>query len=97
MKENQHRVDSVKEYFEDYESPITDEFSFEKFMEETDLDAEDAETFLMNMENEEVMNEIAKGDYSNFSIADRNLFNDSYGDMFYMFEEKHGMGEFEEE
>ena len=85
---NKKDISEVEEYFEDYGTPLTDNFSLEDFAEEVGLDEEDAEVFLVNMDNEEVMNQIANGIYHNFSVLDQHLFNDSYGDVLSMFLEK---------
>lgn len=71
----------VEEYFADYNAPLTEKFDFKDFYKTVELKKDDAKIFLCNLEDEDVMKEIAAGDYENFDIWDRNIFNDSYDDM----------------
>lgn len=60
---------------------MTEKFDFKDFYKTVGLEKDDAKIFLCNLEDEDIMKEIAAGDYENFDIWDRNIFNDSYDDM----------------
>jgi hypothetical protein len=74
-------VNDIKEYFEDYGIKWSGKFDLKQFIEETGIKADNAEMFLVNLEDSDVMQEIADGDYSNFDPQDSSIFNDCYEDM----------------
>jgi hypothetical protein len=92
MAKTKKLQEEVIEYFTDYdvEFPLTGDsttespykFSFKAFRKEHGLTKMQAVTFLCNLEDTSVMNEIAEGKYDGFSISDSTLFNDSYHEMY---------------
>lgn len=75
--------EEVKEYFDDYGVDITPSFSLKEFAEYHDLTIEVAYTYLLNLEDEDIMYEIAKGSYEEFDEDDESQFNDGYDQMMY--------------
>lgn len=79
-------IDANRDYMES-------NFSLEEFAEMHNLSIERSATVLQNMEDEDVMEEIVQGEYTNFDITDRNQFNDCYADMISDFLEDGGSEE----
>lgn len=68
----------VAEYFEDSNIELSDKFSIKEFQKENDLSSKEAVIFLVNLEDKDVMSDIARGDYDSFDIWNSNIFNDDY-------------------
>ena len=71
----------IKEYFLDYKIKITDKFNLKKCAHCIGLSLDITHILLCNLENTEVMTEIANGNFDNFNWDDGDLFNDCYEDM----------------
>lgn len=72
----------VKEHFEMLNVKLPDNFD----MKQVATELEHAEPILLgimfcNLEDKEVMQEIANGDYSNYDSTNSNIFNDGYRDL----------------
>ena len=72
---------SVESYFSDYGVKLTTNFNLKKFAKYIKMSKEDAEQVLVNLEDNKVMRDIAKGNYSTFDIYNPSLFNDEYEQM----------------
>lgn len=71
---------SVIEHFNLY-GVVATSFNLKQFALETSLSIEDASVLLANLEDENVIRQIAQGDYDSFDIEDESIFNDCYFDM----------------
>lgn len=68
---------------------LSEDFNFEDFAQEHfNVSEEDLLTALYNLEDEDVMKDIAEGDYSSFDISDSSIFNDGYEDMMADFDDE---------
>ena len=75
--------EEISDYFFDYGIKLTSSFNLDAFAKAEGLSVEEAVTVLVNLENEDVMKDIASGDYSTFDLYDDSQFNDMYDDMMY--------------
>ena len=75
------RESDVENYFSDYNVKLTSNFNLEKFAKYIQMSKEDAETVLVNLEDDKVMKDIAKGNYTTFDVFDPSIFNDEYDQM----------------
>lgn len=82
MESIEDRTEQIKEYFQDYNEDIYsfDVFNLVEFAEYVGLTCEQAHVLLVNMEDDQVMSDIAKGNYDTFDQYDENQFNDGYED-----------------
>lgn len=71
----------IGDYFSDYDVTLTSSFNLEKFAKYIQQDKQEAETLLLNLEDDTVMEDIAKGKYTTFDMFEPTQFNDEYEQM----------------
>jgi hypothetical protein len=71
----------VEDYFSDYDVELTTNFNLEKFAKYIKMSKEDAKQVLVNLEDDKVMKNIAKGNYTTFDVFNPYIFNDEYDQM----------------
>ena len=69
----------IEEYFNDFEIELTDKFSIEGFAYTMEISKEAAIVSLQNLEDVEMMQKIANGDFPEY--LEEEHYNDSYSDM----------------
>jgi len=57
---------------------LTNKFDIRELCNERHLPLHTAFVFLMNLESESVMKDLADGDYNTFDVEDPDIFNDDY-------------------
>jgi hypothetical protein len=72
---------NIEDYFSGYGVRLTTNFNLEKFAKYIKMSKEDAEQVLVNLEDDKVMKDIAKGTYTTFDVFNPSIFNDEYGQM----------------
>ncbi len=78
---NNNKTSDIEDYFLNYDVQVTSTFNLASFAEYIQQNQEDAETLLLNLEDEKVMNDIAKGNYETFDMFEPTQFNDEYEQM----------------
>ena len=76
-----NEASNIEDYFSDYGVELTSNFNLQKFAKHIEMSKEDAETVLVNLEDDKVMKDIAKGNYKTFDVFNPSLFNDEYDQM----------------
>jgi hypothetical protein len=79
VKEDKAR--ELVDYFKEAGIPLTSQFNLKKMSAEVGVEEDTLLVLLQNLEDEEVMRDISKGDYTSFDEYDSDQFNDSYDDM----------------
>jgi hypothetical protein len=74
--------DEVLDYFEDHDVDTEHQcLDLRAMARETGISIHNLHVWLLNMEDADVMQDIANGDYESFDVDDRNQFSDSYLDL----------------
>ncbi len=72
----------IKEYFDEYHDIlISDNFSLEDFSNYHELPIGNSAVLIQNLEDDDIMSDIANGDYSTFDVYEENQFNDGYWEI----------------
>ena len=74
-------INNVQGCFADYNIKLTSAFDLNKFAKFIQQSPDTAATLICNLEDVEVMKDVARGNYRTFDMYDSNQFNDSYDDM----------------
>lgn len=76
-----NQASDIEDYFSDYDVKITSRFNLEKFAKSIQQSKKNAEALLLNLEDKEVMKDIANGVYDSFNMFSDAQFNDDYDKM----------------
>lgn len=71
----------VKEYFASKGIELTEEFDIKICAESISQSVYNTSVMLCNLEDENIMSQVAKGDYDEFDVDNESLFNDEYQTM----------------
>ena len=71
----------IEDYFSGYGVKLTTNFNLGKFAKCIKMGKEDAKQVLVNLEDDKVMKDIAKGTYTTFDVFNPSIFNDEYDQM----------------
>lgn len=74
-------IQEITEYFKDAGHPLSHDLNLQELADENNLTLYQTHVALCNLEDSDVMEQIAEGNYMIFDINDRDQFNDSYIDM----------------
>src|SRR5690349_11198935 len=74
-------TEEVRDYFDMMGVELTSKFDINKMAKYHHMTAEELSFWLANMEDEDVMTDIANGDYDSFDEDERDQFNDGYKDI----------------
>jgi len=76
-----NQASDIEDYFLDYDVKVTSKFNLEKFAKSIQQSKKNAEVLLLNLEDKEVMKDIANGVYDSFNMFSDTQFNDYYHKM----------------
>lgn len=78
-KEEKEYTQDIKDYFQDIaDIEVSSNFSLKSIAKQHGLDTSTISTLLCNLEDTDVMADIAAGNYNSFDIEDSSQFNDGY-------------------